>query len=553
MIKTLKINQYRKLKNLQLDFSPYLNVISGTNGTCKTSLLHLISNSFQAVTTGCDWVKDGKCLAAIKSINDINNPKVESLTRGDKKYNDPAYGVSGSLFTTEYYDKPALDFRRHNSSQTSRYAIKPQYKNGSGDKLPYCPIIYLGLPRLVPFGEYRNDEAIKSINKGLPAEYQKIIAEEYEKFTHYNISEVKSQQLGEIKKRAEFSSDFDGIDSNTISAGEDNLYIILTALVSLRYYFDQIESRNSIESILLVDELDATLHPAFQLKLLALFRRYSKDYKIQIVFTSHSMSVLEDMLEKKDNVLYLLDNLTSVAKMDDPDIFKIKMHLTTLTHDDIYLDKIIPIYTEDAEARFLLERMFTYFEEVKPEFVGVRRFFYIPDINMGADSLSTMFKDTKLLRSTMKSICVLDGDHQTDLSNNIISLPGKNITGAGSGLSPEGLLFQYAQLLFDNDDSFWLEKFVVDQGYSKTMYLDAIKAPLEEYQKQKEAKQTSQKEREFNKQLFNRNKGFFDLLFKHWLHNDANRSEKHRFYTELHKLFKKNALYNEINPNEWKD
>ena len=153
----------------------------------------------------------------------------------------------------------------------------------------------------------------------------------------------------------------------------------------------------------------------------------------------------------------------------------------------------------------------------------------------------------------MRAICVLDGDHGSDLSNNIIALPGKNYTGAGNGLSPEQLLFQYAEKLFNEDSSFWVDGIVVNQGYSKTMYLEKIKGPIEEYHKKKESGDTTQKEREFNKDLFNKNKGFFDLLFKHWLHNDANKSEKHRFYTELHKLFKKNALYNEINPNEWKE
>lgn len=49
MIKDLQIVQYRKLKNLNIEFTNNVNVISGTNGTCKTSLLYLISNSFQKV------------------------------------------------------------------------------------------------------------------------------------------------------------------------------------------------------------------------------------------------------------------------------------------------------------------------------------------------------------------------------------------------------------------------------------------------------------------------------------------------------------------------
>ena len=39
MIKQVSINQYRKLKNICFDFSEKVNVISGTNGTCKTPAL----------------------------------------------------------------------------------------------------------------------------------------------------------------------------------------------------------------------------------------------------------------------------------------------------------------------------------------------------------------------------------------------------------------------------------------------------------------------------------------------------------------------------------
>ena len=80
------------------------------------------------------------------------------------------------------------------------------------------------------------------------------------------------------------------------------------------------------------------------------------------------MSAIEELLAKKDNVIYLIDNITSVVKMDNPDFNKIKMHLNLLTKENIYKDKIIPIFTEDAEARFLLKTMFNYFSDNKQGF-----------------------------------------------------------------------------------------------------------------------------------------------------------------------------------------
>ena len=116
-----------------------------------------------------------------------------------------------------------------------------------------------------------------------------MITKLYSNLSGINISAVSSQKMGGIKTRADFESDKEGIDSNTISAGEDNLSIIICALVSLRYYFENIASHNDVESILLIDEFDATLHPSLQNRLLKIFREYAEAYKIQIIFTTQQI------------------------------------------------------------------------------------------------------------------------------------------------------------------------------------------------------------------------------------------------------------------------
>lgn len=552
MIEEINIKQYRKFKDISFKMSKNLNVISGTNGTCKTSLLHIISNSFQAVTKGNTKFKDLKCMQVINSVNDMVNPKVESLTRGDKKYNDPAKGVTGTLYSVKYSNGYNLDFRRHNSSINNRYAIKPKYQLGSNDKLPPCPVIYLGLTRLVPYGEYKNDEAIINIKNNLPFKYQEEVNKIYKDFTNYEIVDTHPQQMGDIKIRADFESNLEGIDSNTISAGEDNLYILLISLVSLKYYFESIDSTDEIDSILLVDELDATLHPAYQIKLLSLLRRYSIDYNIQIFFTTHSMTMLEDLLKRGDNIFYLIDNVTNAFIMEDPDIYKIKMHLNALTKQNIYQDKIIPLFSEDEEARVLIDMLLDYFESEKPEFKGIKKFFHFVNVNMGSENLTNLFKDFKLLRNTMSSICILDGDHNSDINNNIIALPGKNKCASNKKLSPEKLLFEYADYLIKKDDSFWTDSEVIDIGYGKRKYITDISKKYNDWLESKKEGKTTKKEREITKVIFKENKIFFVLLFKHWLNNDLNKSEIEYFYNGLHTLFNKCSHYNGINPNEWK-
>lgn len=554
LVETLSIKQYRKLKNIDFHFTPGINIISGTNGTCKTSLLHLISNSFQAVNKKCTWIKEGTSLDVLNKINNITNAKVENLTRGDRQYNDPARGHKGILFSVKYFDKQdTLDFRRHNSrtNNKNRYAVKPLYKKGTGNSLPYCPTIYLGLSRLVPYGEFQNDNAIENIKKSLPSKYIREIERLYEEYTGLKISITSPQRMGDVKIRSEFTSCSEGIDSNTISAGEDNLFIILTSIVSLRYYFESIISNNTVESVLLIDELDATLHPSLQFKLLKLFSQYSIDYKIQIFFTTHSLSLLEEALAKHHNVVYLIDNITYVKSIQDVDIYKIKMYLNSITRDEIYLNKSIPVFTEDGEARLFLKVIFEYFcKKYEDEFRKVKDLFHFVDANMGATNLKAIFNDFYLIKSTMRSICILDGDHQNNknLEKGILVLPG--------GDSPENLIMQYVLDLFDNDDPFWDDATIIQLGYTKMYFRENIKPDINGIndkldQLKKENKTTKGVKREESKKVFNKHQRFFELLFKHWVYNEDNQEQLDKFYSDLNKLFKKVAEFHGINSNEW--
>ena len=553
MIDKISIIQYRKFKNIDFSFSDTINIISGPNGTCKTSLLHLISNSFQAVSKNINWIKDKSCLEIINRINNTVNPKVESLTKGDKLYNDPAIGLRGSLYTVYYKKGPPLEFRRHNSKKGNRYAVKPYYKVGGKEALPSIPVIYLGLSRLLPYGEYQNDAAIENIQKSLPQKYQEEIIELYQKLTRISISEISAQKMGDVKIRADFSSDNDGIDSNTISAGEDNIFIILTAIISLKYYFKSIRSTRSVESILLIDELDATLHPSLQVKLLTLFSEFSINYKIQIFFTTHSLSLIETALDKKINVMYLIDNIDNASLMVNPDIYKIRMNLLSMTSNEIYLNKKIPVFTEDEEARIFLEIIFEYFSQKQPDiFSKFKDFFHLVNIKIGANNLINIFADRYLIDSTMQSICILDGDHQNkrDYGNYIITLPGEK--------SPEELIFEYSISLSNTNDPFWDDGVVQKHGFYKSTFIDKIKPDIDnisaEIKKNKnEGESTKGKLRELNKREFGNHSLFFTLLFKHWVNNPVNKKQMDQFYTDLKTMFQKTARFHAINPRLWED
>ncbi|GAB6391496.1 MAG: AAA family ATPase [Treponematales bacterium] len=549
MIKRIEIKRYRKLKDITFSFSKHINVISGTNGTCKTSLLHLISNSVKELNKKCAWISDLRCLDIIRGVNNALNPKVETLTKGDKEYNDPAPEYKGTLFTVNYFNSNPLEFRRHVSSTMARYAVKPWYKRNTNDSLPFCPVIYLGLSRLFAFGEFQDDEALSAINKSFPENYQQELIKTYKDFTRYEISTLSPQLMGNIKKRTEFISNVPGIDSNTISAGEDNLMIILIGLISLRMYYENISSTNDVESILLIDELDATLHPYFQIKLLDLFIEYSKAYKIQFFFTTHSLSLLEKCLKQQGNchVEYLVDSITKVVQMTTPDIFKIKLDLSHKLQQNIYEDVCLPVFTEDDESRLFSRILFDEISKFDKNFhKKIRNLFYMPEISVGAENLRKMFSDSKIVSTTIRSICILDGDQKPDLSNYIITLPGEK--------SPEMVAFEHLQTLIASEDHFWESDFVFTSGYSKPkcieevipriQSIDAKNASLNE-----KGETTKGQRRKGNKEVFNAYIDLFEVVLSDWTTKHI--SELFSFADNLHKMFLKVSGYHNVNPADW--
>lgn len=553
MIKSIEFNQYRKLKNITFEFEKGVNIISGTNGTCKSSLLHIISNSFQKVKENDTRLKDKKSLKIIKNINKLTNPKIEYLTKGDKQYNDPASGIKGTLFKCNYLNDMSLNFRRHNTKKDGRFAVKPKYLNKNKESLPSLPIIYLGLFRLFAFGEFsENEKRISTFSNSISNDFKEDLEKFYFDFTNYKLALTDINSMGDIKNRIGFNTNKDGIDSNTISAGEDNLLIILTALLSLKYYFNNLKDSNQdVESILLIDEFDASLHPEFQIKLYEICNEYSKKYKIQIFFTTHSLSLIEYALNKKDNTIcYLRDDIDSVGIVDDLDIYKIKMLLNNKTKKEVYLNNKIPIITEDEEARSILELLFSnYSDKTSTNLMGI---FHIVKANLSSETIKSLTKDDYLLRSTFRTINILDGDkmNETDLNKHLIVLPGKK--------NPEDLVFDYSKYLSDNNKEFFTKNVVLEnQGYSLNYYvknilpeIDGIGKKLESYKKKRE--HTKGVKRQLNKELFKKYDLFWKYVIKEWINDKNNKDEIENFFKNLYILFNKTCDFHGVNKSEWK-
>ena len=121
-----------------------------------------------------------------------------------------------------------LNFRRHNVAIGSRFVVKPNYARGSHEQLPELPVIYLGLPRLLPRGELSDSVVTKKVAKCLPEKYNLELSRIYKYLTGIEMGAKRViSNVAHLKCCEEFETQVPGIDSNTISSGEDNLLCIL--------------------------------------------------------------------------------------------------------------------------------------------------------------------------------------------------------------------------------------------------------------------------------------------------------------------------------------
>ena len=104
--------------------------------------------------------------------------------------------------------------------------------------------------------------------------------------------------------------------------------------------------------------------------------------------------------------------------------------------------------------------------------------------------------------------------------------------------------------------TFWRDPTILELGYGKIYYRDNIRQDIDNIantlvEKREAGESTHGIEREMNKETFIKHQRFFELLFKHWVHNDENKDDVDKFYKNLNIMFKKVAEFHGINPKLW--
>ncbi|WP_151611093.1 hypothetical protein [Sinorhizobium alkalisoli] len=234
--------------------------------------------------------------------------------------------------------------------------------------------------------------------------------------------------------------------------------------------------------------------------------------------------------------------------MPDPGPSHIEMHLSGLQASSLYRNIFIPVYTEDDEARFFLQHLLDYISKtLDTGFASAKNLLHFVEANIGSDALTSLFRDLKMNQSSMRSICILDGDQMSDPKHHIIALPG--------GSPPDRMFSIFLRELMTGEahNAFWHE--VQAFGYSKLTASDVLKdfdSIAEKIAEEKSAgRSTHGLQRILSKAHFKEHRAFYDLVRKAWLVNEGSQAAIRKFRNELFAAFKKTAAFRSIDARIW--
>lgn len=449
-IKKISIKKFRGFQDVAFKLGHYLTVLAGQNGTQKTTLLGMLSQPFSITdkSNPCFGEKP-LCGGNFKSafaekfkLSEIfDKPKHHEWTLNLNRVIDPDFTIES--------------IKRESSSDAIRFWKKGDRAKGSG--YIQMPVIYLSLLRLLPLGEDHNI--------GLSTEVL-LTNSEFEFYQKWHnkiliIPDVliENVQYLESKQKNTMGVSTSFYDWKMNSAGQDNLGKILLAILS----FKRLQEKHNDDykgGILAIDELDATLYPASQIKLLEALRKFASTYKIQIIFTTHSLTILEKAcalqsdqhVQEQIKVVYLEKVDRQVTAIEELMYETIKRKLNVSLDPSKKITKI-PVFTEDKEGRIFLKALL----KTKGSHLQCL------ECSLGCDNLIELSRKRILGFKFPDSLIVLDGDVKENNAQNkkvnalfnILLLPGSN--------SPERLLAIFLHAKSDKSP-LWSN---IQTGYTK--------------------------------------------------------------------------------------
>lgn len=441
-LKKFKIEKFRGLKDIDVEFGNSITLICGKNGTSKSTILGMAAQIFS-------FSADHSCIPPkplkYKTLTDKNfKSEFSEHFRFSKEFDK-----SGSMeLSIELYD---AYFRKYLDElelgvyySEDRDKVRPVVRKnvpaltgkGNRDRNVTHPVIYLNLSRLMPISQ-RQEYSQRNI---------KYLDDNFNRFKSLCSNIIGRQDLtkvtatdGDVKSAVSHSNHY---DQDSVSVGEDNVGQVALAIMSFEKLKEEYDDFKG--GLLLIDEADAGLFPSAQERLIDELTKVTRKIGLQVIMTSHSPTMIEYVKSKSDKdkqgnfkTIYLTDSYGKIQAMEDWGWGRIHADLHNRLYNFSQEGFVKPfVYFEDKEANdFYLAIIKS--RKLKGSVKMVK------DITLGCGNYLNLIEH-KIKEFAIKSVIVFDGDVEgiKESYKNCVKLPGV--------LPPDQLLFEHLFKLPDN-------------------------------------------------------------------------------------------------------
>lgn len=409
------LDNFRKFHSQKLNLGTNLTIIFGRNGTLKSSVMGLIAQPFRS---------DEKNIFGKTMQTKLSDVFKLSLAKDDHDY---LYHIKMNINDNQLIEEPIPLYKEKipGTDEFSRFRLVPSGRK-KGDGYFNLPSVYTKLDRLYPLIDFKNDPTENTEIVYSNAEL-KLIGDIYEQvllrpvFKDSDNFDISSTDLD---KHA-FAPSNSYYDINSISSGEDNLSTFINTMISFQRIFDK--SSKNLTGIWSIDEFEASLHPIAQNNLLQYLYNWSKEYRVQIILNTHSLSLIQYAYQLKaetpnDNIIL---NLISDAYTDENQLKIIENPLYKAAYSELTLSSIknsnishkihITIFCEDSTAKSFLNSILKN-RKIK-KFIDWE--FEVSDKNTGSSYvlLDKLCKNYSKILDELNAIVIFDADQKELLEN----------------------------------------------------------------------------------------------------------------------------------------
>jgi len=339
-IDAINIVKFRGLKERRVELGKTLTIISGKNGTMKTTIMGLIAHPFANNNRDV--------------FNTSLKTRLSEVFNLSKVYDDEyKYDI---LLTTDKNEKIKETVEINKIGDRHRIVVSGHSR---GDGNFSFTASFLNLGRLNPIVETqareKNDIKLTDKEKDeLNKFYANIlVSSHYGDFTAVS-DDKRKKTFGPSGKDAIY-------DFSSISSGEDNLGSIFNKLAAFE--------RANVPGLLCIDEIEASLHPSAQINIILYLLKWAQKHNVQIVLTTHSLHIIQYLYLNKKNEMDSGDiviNFISFSMSPDtknyniitnPDYSLAYKELTLSNPSDVSQKYKATVYCEDEMAEHMIKHL----------------------------------------------------------------------------------------------------------------------------------------------------------------------------------------------------